>query len=495
MMRLNNAVLGVILCGALLATGPGAFAREDSQALELARQLNQAFVEVADKASASVAVIEVSRRSSGLRAPGESDLWDFIPDWRRYFGDGQRQNPRSTPKDRPPRLRRYGGGSGIVITEDGFLLTNNHVVEDADKITVRFKDGKHYDAELVGTDPESDIAVIRIKANGLVPAKLGDSDKTKVGEFAIAIGAPFDLDYSVTVGHVSAKGRTFEANDPGTYSDQDFLQTDACINPGNSGGPLVNLYGEVIGINSMIEVNSGIGFAIPINLAVRVKDHLIREGKFVRSKIGVIIGDLKNSDFKDLDPSLAPDVEEGVVVKEIEPGSPAAKSALKPSDVVIAVDGKPVKTTRQLKDAIATKSVGDTVALDIARGRQRLTVKVQTEAASGEKAPGKKGSAKPANDIETSPLGLTVQTLNKDLSKQLEVDITSGVVVTEVQPDSPAADQGIKTGDIITEVNRKPVSNVNDFRQTIGAADAKTGILINLLSNGTSKYVVLKDAE
>jgi serine protease Do len=495
MIRIKNAVISLFMGGALLASSGGAFAKDASPALELAQQLNQAFIEVAAQASESVVVIEVSQKATGMRIPGESDIWGYVPpELRRYFGDGQGQSPRSTPKNRAPRQHVTGRGSGIIITEDGFILTNNHVVEDADKVKVRLKNGKDYDAEIVGTDPESDIAVIKIRAKGLTVAKIGDSDKTKVGEFAIAIGAPFDLEYSVTVGHVSGKGRSFEGWDPQSYSDQDFIQTDASINPGNSGGPLVNLSGEVIAINSMIRVNSGIGFAIPINLATRVSNHIIKDGKFARSWIGVMIRDLKSSNFKDLDPSLAPDVEEGVIIEQIEPNGPAANSTLKPSDVVISVDGKPVKTSRQLKDAISTKSVGDTVALEVVRGRQRLTVKIKTEAVPSETTQAKKGRNTP-NDVETTTLGLTVQALNKELSKQLEVDVTSGVVVTEVDPDSAASDLGIKTGDIITEVNRKPVNNLKDFRAAMKSADPKTGILINLLSNGASKFVVLKETE
>ena len=491
MNRFKTACFLLCLTGSLALSA--SVLAKDSPALELARQLNLAFVEVADQVSPAVVVIEVQQKAGGKTS--SEDLLDMLPpELRRHFEDwgGVRPNGRNKSVPRP---KSFGRGSGIVISEDGYILTNNHVVENADKITIRFKDGKQYEGEVKGTDPESDIAVVKIKATGLTPAKLGDSDKTRVGEFAIAIGAPFDLDYSVTVGHVSAKGRSFEGYDPTTYSDQDFIQTDACINPGNSGGPLVNLYGEVIGINSMIRVNTGIGFAIPINLAIRVKNHLITDGKFVRSWIGVRISELKSyQKYKDLDPSLQPDVEEGVVIDQIEPNGPASKSSLKPSDVVVAVDGKPVKTSRQLKDLVSTAKVGDTITLDVVRGKKHTIVKIKTEVIPGEEN-ASNTRRKSNSEVETTTFGLSVQSMNSDLAKQFEVEATGGVIVTEVEPNSPAADQGIKPGDIITEINRKPVSSVKEFREALNGADTKRGMIMNLISNGTSKFVVLKEGE
>ena len=286
----------------------------DSPGLDLARQLNEAFIEVADKVSPSVVVIEVTEKPT--EKDDQSSLWDLIP-----------------PEARPPRHRNHrhnrsqkvqGEGSGIVITEDGYILTNNHVVENAEKIKVRFHDGRTYEAEVKGTDPLSDVAVIKVNAKGLTPATLGDSDSTRVGEFVLAVGAPFALSYSVTFGHVSAKGRSFQRG----FSDEDFIQTDASINPGNSGGPLVNLYGEVIAVNTMSEgMNTGIGFAVPINLAKQVKDQLIAGGKVSRSYIGIGIKELRDyPEYKNLDKQMAPDTEDGVIVTEIFPDSPAARS-------------------------------------------------------------------------------------------------------------------------------------------------------------------------
>ena len=488
MKRIDQTVLCLLLGGSLALAVPVSAKEKPSAALEMARQLNQAFIEVADDVSPAVVVISVTQKPTAreMGSGGDDSLWGKIPQELRKHLEGWGGS------NRPPRAIAHG--SGIVISEDGYILTNNHVVENADKIKVRFKDGKQWDAEVKGTDPESDIAVIKINAKGLEPAKLGDSDKTRVGEFAIAIGAPFDLSYSVTVGHVSGKGRSFEGYSD-TYMDQDFLQTDASINPGNSGGPLVNLYGEVIGINAMIRgMNTGIGFAIPINLAKRVKDHLISEGKFTRSWIGVRISDLKeNPTYKGLDPSVAPSVEEGVMINEIESGGPAAKSSLKPFDVVVAVDGVAIKTPRDLKNEISTKKVGDSVTLDVVRGAKRVAVKVKTDALPGE-GPLVNVEHKTA-DVESSPFGLSVQPLTKELADQYNVEITTGVIVTSVEPNTPASDQGIKAGDIVTEINRKPISNTREFREALKGSQSKSGTIVNLISNGSSKFVVLKEGE
>lgn len=478
MNRFQSAFLSLLVAGALAAPGM-AVAADSSVGLELAQQLNHAFVEVADRVSPSVVVITVAQKARGRDLP--DDDGDQVPPELRRHSDGGRSNGR--------RPRMFSRGSGIVISEDGYILTNNHVVENASSIKVRLKDGKEMDAEIVGTDPESDIAVIKVKAKGLVAAKLGDSDKTRVGEFAIAIGAPFDLDYSVTVGHVSGKGRYFESFTE-NYTDQDFIQTDASINPGNSGGPLVNLYGEVIGINAMIRgINTGIGFAVPVNLAVRVKNHLIAEGKFTRSWIGVSIGELRqDTEFKE----TAPDLEDGVIIYEIEANSPAAKSKLKSADVVVAVDGKPVKTSRQLKDEISTKKVGQTIALDVVRGTKHLTVKIKTEVAPGEGVEANRSSAT-APAVENCSYGLSLQTLTKSLAEEYKVDAVSGVIVVSVEPDSPASEQGIKAGDIITEVNRKPVSGLRDFNDALKNIDPKQGAIVNVISNGGSKFALLKE--
>jgi serine protease Do len=488
-MKLMNSAVACALA-ALLATGLPAVAK-DLSPLDLARQLNEAFIQVADKASSSVVVIEVTEKiaAKDQNDPDSGSWWDVLPPGaRRYFQD---HNPHNH-KPAHPRLE-HGEGSGIVVSPDGYILTNNHVVENADKITVRLKDGSQFDADVKGVDPESDIAIIKINATALTPAKLGDSDASRVGEFVLAIGAPFELSYSVTVGHISAKGRTFEDLSTG-YADQDFLQTDASINPGNSGGPLVNLYGEVIAINTMIEgMNTGIGFAIPINLAKRVMAHLLNEGKYTRSWIGIRIGDLaEDHDYQGLDGKLAPDTQQGVIVEEIQPEGPAARSDLRPGDVIIAIDGNPVKTSRELKDEIAAKTPGHQVILDVVRGPRHLSVKLTPETLPEEKELASNDQPS-AGEIEAAPLGLTVQGLTKGLATQYGIDQTSGVIVTSVEQDSVAEDNGLKPGDVITEIDRKSISTPRQFRDALKTANLKRGMMVIVITDGASRFVVLRD--
>ncbi len=303
----------------------------------------------------------------------------------------------------------------------------------------------------------------------------------------------------MTVGHISAKGRSFEgefiAEGLGSYFDQDFIQTDASINPGNSGGPLVNLYGEVIGINTMIRgIGTGIGFAVPSNLAKVVFDHLIHDGSFQRSRVGIEIRGLK----EDIEYHEAfPGVEDGVIVAGIAPDGPAAKSDLKPGDVITAVDGAPVKTGRQLKELIAYKKVGQTVTLDVARPSgnkvQNVKVKVKTDAIPSDDngKSGKHGTT--GSEGETSSYGLTVKSLTSELADQFNVDVDKGVIVTAVAPESVAERKGIRPGDVITEVNRQSVANLKTFRDAMKAADAKKGVIINFISKGTSRFTVLKE--
>jgi serine protease Do len=476
-----------LLAAAVIATGPSTGAK-DSPALEMARQLNEAFVEVADKVSPTVVVIDITQKVNEKDSDDSGSFWDILPpELRRHFqkhGNGQRHKGDASQK------LLEGEGSGIIISSDGYILTNNHVVEDADEIVVRLKDGRSFEGEVKGLDPESDVALIKIKATGLTPAKLGDSDATRVGEFVLAIGAPFELNDTVTVGHVSAKGRIFEHD-----ADQDFIQTDAKILPGNSGGPLVNLYGEVIGINTMIEgLDTGIGFAVPINLAKRVKDHLMTEGKFTRALLGIGIHELKNdSDYLSLDGKLAPDVREGVVVEAILPGGPAAKSDLRPGDVITAVDDKTIQTVRQLRDEVADKKPGRPAMLSVVRGKEHLNIKVTPGVMPVEEEFATKTHGNHSG-IEPASLGLTVQGLTKDLAQEYGVEIMGGVLVTAVEQDSPAEARGIRAGDVITEINRQHITTLRQFRDAVKSADPKRGMMVNLVGESGSRFVVLKDS-
>jgi serine protease Do len=486
MKTLKPKAVSLIAAAAVLASGSRADAG-DSPALQFARQLNEAFVEVADKVSPVVVVIDIRQKATDKDSDDGGSFWDILPqELRRHFqkhGDSQHRHGDS-------QQWLEGEGSGIIITPDGYILTNNHVVENADEIVVHLKDGRSFDGEVKGVDPESDIALVKIQASGLTPAKLGDSDAMRVGEFVLAIGAPFELNDTVTVGHVSAKGRIFEHD-----ADQDFIQTDAKILPGNSGGPLVNLNGEVIGINTMIEgLDTGIGFAVPINLAKRVKEHLLTEGKFTRSLLGIRIHELKSdNDYLSLDGKLAPDAHEGVVVDVILPGGPASKSDLRPGDVITSVDGKVVQTVRQLRDEIADKKPGVVAVLSVVRGKEHSTVQVTP----GVMPAVEDLAAKPRGArsvVEPASLGLTVQGLTKESAQLYGVDVTAGVLVTAVEQDSPADERGIRAGDVITEINRQRISSLRQFRDAMKAADPKRGMTINLVGEGGNRFVVLKDS-
>ena len=520
MNRIRNLALSMIVSAGLIGSGAVALAK-DSSALEMARQLNDAFVEVADKVSPAVVVITVTQKANyhgnmfeenSGDEDGSSPFDQFGPQFKKWFDD-QFGNPRGNRGNRGNQRRQQhvpkmqGEGSGIVITEDGYILTNNHVVEGADTIKVRFKNGDVYDATVKGTDAESDVAVIKIKPTAkLIPAKLGDSDKTRVGEFAIAIGAPFQLGYSVTVGHVSAKGRSVGAMTPNGYADQDFIQTDASINPGNSGGPLINLYGEVIGINSMIRgMNTGIGFAIPINLAKRVKDHLISEGKFVRSWIGVRIQDLKDDEaLRDLDPKLRPDVNEGVVIVEIPADTPAAHATagspkLRAGDVVVAIDGKKISTPRQLQEQVSSTAPGKTITLEVVRNHnEHVQVKIKTEALPSDLTKNDRSNHEDtASGDAPAKFGLSVENLNKETASKFGVDNSQqGVVVSAVESGSLADDSGLKAGDVITDVNGKSVTSLREFRDATKGIDPKRGARFNIVSNnGTARFLVLRDRD
>lgn len=489
--------MGTVLATLILAgLDTGRSAVTNTTPLDLARQLNEAFIQVADQVSPSVVVIKVAQKDTLADLENEdSGLWDMLPPELRKHLREQLEKRRQEQQDKKPRTPREpifnGQGSGIVIREDGYILSNRHVVDAAEKIRIQLKDGTEFDAEIRGVDAQSDVAVLKIDTKGkkLTVAKLGNSDRTRVGEFAIAIGAPFELDYSVTFGHVSAKGRSQIINDPAM--DQDFIQTDANINPGNSGGPLVNIAGEVIGINTLIRgLRTGIGFAIPINLAREVADQLIRDGKFVRSYLGVQIRALKETpDYRE----MFPGANDGVVVMGIPSDGPAAKSDLKASDVITAVDGKPVTTPQQLRNEVRGKKVGQVVSLDVVRGGKNIKVKVVTEAWPEENMTVASRKETPREDKAKS-FGLTVQPLTKEVAEQFGIEKTEGVVVTEVEKGSEAESKGIRPGDVITEVGRKPVATTKQFLDAVKAADPKKGVIINFTSRGTSKFEILKEA-
>ena len=376
------------------------------------------------------------------------------PFFRRFFNvpPGQQQ---------PQEREEQAIGSGVIVdAAKGYVLTNNHVVEHADKIKVRLNDDRQFDAKLIGTDPQTDLAVLQIKADGLSALPLGDSAQLQVGDFVVAIGSPFNLRQTVTSGIVSGLGRNTGADD-GSY--QDFIQTDASINPGNSGGALINLRGELVGINSQIYSQSGgsigIGFSIPVNLAKSVMSQLITNGKFERGRIGIVGQNLT----PELDKALGlKDNTHGALVAKVAPGTPAEKAGLKEGDVVVAANGKAIKDMPELRNLIGLLKVGEKVDLTVLRdgANKQLTVVVG-------KSPDEKVSASGGDNGKEG--GATGKGLNPKLKGATfgpapEGD-TKGVQVTDLAQDSPAAESGLQPGDIILSVNRHAVNSLAEFQK------------------------------
>ncbi|MBL9175425.1 MAG: trypsin-like peptidase domain-containing protein [Verrucomicrobiales bacterium] len=480
----------VVLLALLLTPSLALRASDASKALDLARQLNEAFVAVADSVSPAVVIIDVAQEPEDVDGdPGQANPWlNLLP---KEYRDQFRKELEKRREQRPPDAGEEfnGQGSGMILSKEGDILTNHHVVEGSKRLRVRLKDGRQFDVDVKGTDRDSDLAVLRIQnppAN-LPTVRFADSDQVRVGEFAIAIGAPYRLDYSVSYGHVSAKGRS---NLMGGMFDQDFIQTDANINPGNSGGPLVDIEGRVIGINSMIRgLNSGIGFAIPSNLAREIATRLIEDGRFVRSWLGLQIDSLR--DRASLRKTLA-DLKEGVVVDAISRNGPAshAEPALKPGDVITSVDGHPVADPAQLRAVVSRKRPGSTVVLDVRRAAESLKVKVQPQALpeAGDRIAGFM-PRRPAGD-SPEDYGIHVDRLSPEVARKQEVE--SGVIIQSISPDSPAAGQDLRPGDVVTEVNHQSVESPDQFQEILGEAALSKGILLQVVRDGQPGFRVLK---
>jgi serine protease Do len=449
------------------------------QGKDVVHALNNAFAKVFEIVAPSVVIVEISKKGESDAASLEDLFFQGAPD---------ENNPRRNPRNQQPIQSE---GSGFIVRPDGYILTNFHVVETADKISVKLKDGREFPAKVVGTDEKTDIAVIRIDAKDLPVAQLGDSDGVRVGQFAFAIGAPFRLDYTFTYGVVSGKGRSKLFASAG-YSISDYLQTDASINPGNSGGPLCDIDGKVIGMNTLINgMNRGLGFAIPINMAKEIGAELIAGHKIVRPWLGIRIETLGD------DPTirdLFKGVEKGVVVRTIEADAPASKSELRPFDVITNVDGTVVGTDSQLQHEILKKKIGQNVELTVWRKGQTIKVPVKTGELPTEIARASNESAQPAppKPEESGKFGLQVQDLNKEMAERLHLNIDHGVIVTDVADNSIAAAQDIQREDIITEVDGKPVTDVKSFREAINKADPRRGVLLYLDRNATKPFAVHK---
>jgi serine protease Do len=458
-------------------TGPVSAAAADA-GKDQVHALNNAFARVFETVAPSVVIIEVSKKADNTENSAFDDL--FFP------GPPDDNNPRRNQRGFQPVRSE---GSGFIARGDGFIFTNFHVVEGADKISVKLKDGREFSGRVVGTDEKTDVAVIKIDAKDLPVVELADSDAVKVGQFAFAIGAPFKLDYTFTYGVVSGKGRS-KLLGGGTISD--FLQTDASINPGNSGGPLCDIDGKVIGMNTLINgLNRGLGFAIPSNMVREIGTELIAGHKIMRPWLGIRIETLGD------DPSIRDmfkGVEKGVVVKTIEANAPAYKSDLRPFDLITQVDGAPVATDTELQHQILHKKIGQNVDLTVWRKGQSIKVPITTGELPNEIARASNQSTPPPQTPEedTGKFGLQVQELSKEMSARMKLGVDKGVIVTDVTDNSMAAQQGIEREDVITEVDGKPITDVKSFREALNKADPKRGVLLYLDRKGSKTFAVLK---
>jgi len=476
-LLLNAALVAVVTLSFSLQAG----AQGGVQSL---RETSRAFATVAQQVSPSVVFIQTERAVQASQAPFSVPFGDEL--FERFFGQPFPGNPQQQPNS--PR-RAVGQGSGFVFRvesaigrDKAYLLTNNHVVEGADSITVTFNDGREFDAEITGTDPQSDVAVIEIEGDNLPAISLGDSSDLEVGEWVVAIGNPFGLSHSLTVGVVSALGR----NSLGISDYEDFIQTDAAINPGNSGGPLVNLDGEVIGINTAIASRNGgymgIGFAIPSNLASSIADQLISSGEVSRGYLGIVIQDLS----PDLARSFSLDSTRGILVADVSPDSPAAQGGVQQGDVIVRYQGQEVINVGAFRNQVSLTAPGTRATLTVIRRGEELALDVTIGALEGAQVASQES-------VESSAeIGLTVQTLTPELARQFGVEAGSGVVVTQVTPGSAAAEAGIRAGMVILEVRQNRVASAEEFNRAIRESGDSRSALLLIRTEAGPRYVVLE---
>lgn len=454
----------------------------DSRKLARATELSEAFKEIARLSRPSVVSItsvkRVAVRQTPERQPSRmpEEFREFFDEefFERYFGS-------RTPQG---GFEQRGRGSGVIVREDGYILTNNHLIGDADEVTVTLADKRQMSGKVVGADKPTDLAVLKIEATGLPVARLGDSSQIEAGEWVLAIGSPFGLEQTVTAGIISAKGRARV----GITDYEDFLQTDAAINPGNSGGPLVNLKGEVIGINTAIASRTGgymgISFAIPSHQAREVMQSILKEGRVTRGRLGAVIQNLTS----ELAESFRFSSKAGVLVSDVTPQSPADQAGLRAGDIVVRFNGQPMADASQLRNAVAAAAPKTEVELEIFREGNPKKVKVTIGLLEDDSPV---ASAK-VNEKSAAQLGLTVETLTPALARQFGIANERGVVITKVESNSLAERAGIRAGDVLLAVGDRSVDNVADFNEAVRDINLALGVRLQLKSDGVRRFVFLR---
>ena len=493
------AVVGGICLG---AAAVGLSQQESTRPLAVAparspQDLSLAFREVANRVLPAVVSITTETRPREV-ANGSDGM---SPLEERFFRDFFGNDPRFDDMFRNPgrSLPRQGSGSGFIVDPEGIVLTNSHVVENADRVTVRLQDGREIAAKSWDYDPRSDVGVVRLDVSEPLPfMALGDSDDMQVGDWVLALGNPFNVGTTVTAGIISATGRG-----PGINEREEYLQTDAAINPGNSGGPLVNLHGDVVGINTAISTRSGgydgIGFAIPAKMVRWVADQLIANGKVERSYLGVALQLISN----DIREQLGLDRGEGALVSEVMPDTPAEKAGFEPLDVVLEFDGKRIADRDELIDAVERSAPNQSYDVVVLRDGKRKTLSVRLEPMPQDYTPAMRRvrprdseSEAPEEEMEVAKLGIEIMEITSEVASQLGLDDgTKGLVVRSVKSGSPAQRAGLRSGDVIQRVGSKPVNKLSEFRDEIQKANLERGILLHVKRGTGSSFVVLKPVD
>ena len=490
-MKLQFPLLTLVLFLLIFWSTPAAAQNtDDLEQMIRASKTRAILVQNVQKAVVHIKVEKIMRNPDGQALNNPMDLYndEFF---RRFFPElrppkNQRQKNRQNPNR---QFRQQGMGSGSIIDSKGYILTNHHVVGEADRILVILYDGTEKEAKLVGTDPETDIAVVKIEGNGLPVLPMGNSDEILVGEDVIAVGNPFGLIQTVTYGIISAKGRS----NVGINEYENFIQTDAAINPGNSGGPLVSLRGEIIGVNSAIFTRSGgyqgIGFAVPINMARKIMRDLIDKGTVSRGWLGVGIQNVSH----DLAKAFQLDNTKGSLITGVMPDTPAKKAGMRKGDVVIRINEKSIRDSNHLRNEIANAGAFADIEIELIRDGKSVIIQLKLD-----ERPRKLGQIKvapqPVPTIEqVEMLGMIVEELTEKTAKQLGIETGSGIVIVEVKPGSPAEKTGLLPGMIVQEVERHAIANLSIFKELVSEMDPEKGILLLITSAKGSRYIFLHD--